>query len=244
MRKKQKTTYLLIAGIVLALIVVGVLLIPKPTDNDNNNSDASKTECKELTYHGKTYETTKIGDTCWMAEDLVATKYRDETDIPWVVDNKDWNTDKEGARGCYNNKKESCKEGVLYNWHAVDNKAKLCPKGWHVPTDEEWTDMEVAVCNQLGNQNCQEEFSNEKGMNWRGTNEGDELKSGSFGGILFGFRNSAGPFSKKEESGFWWTATESNDFAIGRSLSKENDKIRRIESSKNSGFLVRCVESK
>ena len=38
--------------------------------------------------------------------------------------------------------------GLLYNWYAVDNASGLCPNGWHVPTDGEWTDLETYITSQ------------------------------------------------------------------------------------------------
>ncbi len=89
--------------------------------------------------NNKYYNTTQIGSQCWMAENIASTKYNDGTDIPLVIDNTVWETLSTPAY-CWNfdliSYGYTC--GGLYNWYAV-NTGKLCPTGWHVPTDTEWT---------------------------------------------------------------------------------------------------------
>lgn len=68
-----------------------------------------------------------------------------------------------------------------------------------------------------------------------------EAEKYEFKAIFGGFRNAAGPFDFLDERGFWWTSSASGDFAFARVMDNSNDGIRRIESSKSSGFSVRCV---
>jgi len=63
-----------------------------------------------------------------------------------------------------------------------------------------------------------------------------------FKALFGGFRNTAGPYSFLKEKGFWWTATPSENYAFARVMDRNNDGIRRLESSKSSGFSVRCVK--
>ena len=70
-----------------------------------------------------------------------------------------------------------------------------------------------------------------------------EAEKYGFKAIFGGFRNAGGPFDYLDEKGFFWTATPSGDFAFARVMEKDNEGIRKIESSKSSGFSVRCIKN-
>jgi uncharacterized protein (TIGR02145 family) len=104
---------------------------------------------------GKVYNTVQIGDQCWLKENL--------------------NYDTENSL-CHSNNTDYCDAyGHLYTWHeAVD----ICPTGWHLPSHDEWTELEQYICSYLGNTNCATAFPfNTTTTGWRGTNEGNALKS-------------------------------------------------------------------
>src|SRR5574344_3116190 len=76
-----------------------------------------------------------------MAENLKVTKYNDGIAIPNVTDNTAWGELTTGALCDYDNTPSNSETyGKLYKWHAV-NTGKLCPTGWHVPSDAEWTKL-------------------------------------------------------------------------------------------------------
>ena len=91
---------------------------------------------------GNAYNTVTIGTQIWLGENLKTTKYNDKTEIPLVTDDTEW----EGLTTpgyCWYNNNSSYKNtyGALYNWYVV-NTGKLCPSGWHVPSNTEWTALE------------------------------------------------------------------------------------------------------
>ena len=96
----------------------------------------------DLTYdsiydsEGNKYRTVQIGTQTWMAENLRSTKLNDGTDIPFVPDVTLWSSLTTPGYCWFNN--DSVGYGALYNWYTA-NTGKLCPEGWHVPGDEEWT---------------------------------------------------------------------------------------------------------
>lgn len=91
-----------------------------------------------IDYDGNIYSTVRIGSQIWMAENLKTTKYNDGTNISNITENNVWQYDTIGGYCWYNNNIEyKSIYGALYNWYAV-NTNKLCPIGWHVPTDTEW----------------------------------------------------------------------------------------------------------
>jgi uncharacterized protein (TIGR02145 family) len=108
---------------------------------------------------GNKYRTVTIGNQEWMAENLRVTKYRNGESIPLTLDNSLMI----GSFGIYPhaeiNGLDSDEEvllayGALYNWYAVKDQRDLCPTGWHVPTDAEWTELiDYVVSNGYSNNN-------------------------------------------------------------------------------------------
>ena len=91
---------------------------------------------------GNVYETVEIGDQMWMKENLKVTHYNDGTEIPTGYSNSEWRLLSTPAYAVYNdNESNSDSYGNLYNWFAVDDARGVCPDGWHVPTDDEYTEL-------------------------------------------------------------------------------------------------------
>ena len=110
-----------------------------------------------VSYQGYDYATVLIGEQCWFAENLRNEHYANGDAIPSGLSDSEWSSTASGATavygedaGCNNyspdidacDPSQSLSEyGRLYNWYAVDDARGLCPSGWHVPTDGEWTAM-------------------------------------------------------------------------------------------------------
>ena len=105
---------------------------------------------------GNTYNTVLIGTQCWMKENLRTTKYADGTSI-----SQGSSTSTTTAYWYYPNNNSSNKPtyGLLYNWKAVMRNSSssssnpsgvqgICPTGWHVPSDAEWTQLTDYVSSQ------------------------------------------------------------------------------------------------
>jgi hypothetical protein len=88
---------------------------------------------------GNSYKTITINKQTWMAENLKTTRFNDGVPIPMVIDIKTWISLKQPAYCWYDDKEKPNKElyGALYNWYTVQT-GKLCPQGWHVPSDKVW----------------------------------------------------------------------------------------------------------
>ncbi len=116
---------------------------------------------------GNVYSTIQIGDQLWMTENLKTTTYNDGTSIDLIENDSAWNNDSTGAYCWYDNDEETYSDpyGAIYNWNAVST-GKLCPDGWHVPSDEEWKTLEM----ELGMSQAQAD-----GRDERGFNEGSQL---------------------------------------------------------------------
>jgi uncharacterized protein (TIGR02145 family) len=205
---------------------------------------------------GNTYKTIKIGTQTWMAENLKTTKYNDGTSIPQVTDNSAWNRLTSGAYCWYNNDiNNKATYGALYNWHAV-NTAKLCPEGWHVPSDAEWTELENFLADNgynydgtIGGGRDKIAKSMASTTNWRSSSNtgaiGNNLSlnnSSGFSGLPGGYRSYDGYFYYVTYGGYWWSATEgSSDTAWSRHLGYDYADVSRSYSDEDGGFSVRCV---
>jgi uncharacterized protein (TIGR02145 family) len=91
---------------------------------------------------GNNYKTVQIGTQNWMAENLKVTHYQNGDPIANVTDTNQWTNLNTGAWIHYsNNSANDCSEGKLYNFFAVTDLRKICPQGWHIPTDTEWFEL-------------------------------------------------------------------------------------------------------
>ena len=203
------------------------------------------------------YKTVTIGTQTWMSENLKVTKYNDGTTIPNVTDSTIWSNLTTGAVCTYNNttNADSIRTyGRLYNWYTV-NTGKLCPTGWHVPSNNEWTTLENYLIANGYNYNGST-TSNEiaKSMasttGWAsdpttgdiGNNPSTNNKSG-FTALPGGFRFVT--FYDVGSNSFWWSSTEGRtNSAISRFLSYSSyDLGYNYDSFKVFGLSVRCLRN-
>lgn len=200
---------------------------------------------------GNTYKVATSGAAYWIAENLKVTRYNDGTPIDGISDNTGWKNSRNGAYSYYNNDKAQVdKYGLLYNAHAVQS-GKLCPKGWHVATDEEWVAIEKWLENDAGIN-----FATTTG--WRGRVAGGRLKwmtgwtgytrpVGEFQSMYEflpgGMRNSEGVFSGTGTNGYWWTSGQNGGAGVFRGLASEKVGVyRHYNLGNEAGMSVRCVK--
>jgi uncharacterized protein (TIGR02145 family) len=211
---------------------------------------------------GNVYQTVRIGNQVWMAENLRVTKYNDGSAITKVTDSVAWaNIHYLGTPAyCYYNNTtnaDSIKNyGALYNWYAVDTK-KLAPAGWHVPTDSEWEVMQSYLVMHGYNYNGTTDTSNNEtamalaaqtdwysytGAGSPGNNLTKNNSSG-FSALPGGFRNwSVGMFQFQSIYGDWWSATENPPgHAWDRNLYYGQGNLIRDSDWMNNGLSVRLV---
>lgn len=89
---------------------------------------------------GNYYSTVQVGSQIWMKQNLRVTHFANGDPIPKVDDSLLWANLTTGAFCFYNNDSATNAHdyGALYNWYAVTDNRKICPAGWHVPTDTTW----------------------------------------------------------------------------------------------------------
>jgi len=174
------------------------------------------------------YKLVKIGNQIWMTENL-----------NYKTANGSW---------CYDDKESNCNTyGRLYNW---ETSKKVCPNGWHLPTDEEWKELERHLGMSI-------EESDKK--LYRGTNEGGKLKETSlsywkvpnekstnksgFSALPGGYRSIFGLYNNMGNIAYFWSSTEFNSTNIwSRTLYYNNSKVNRHDNSKEYSFSVRCIK--
>jgi uncharacterized protein (TIGR02145 family) len=185
---------------------------------------------------GNKYLTIGIGTQTWMAEDLKSTRFNDGSVIPFVPDGTAWASLTTPAYSWYPN--DSVGYGAMYNWYAV-NTGKLCPDGWHVPDDEEWT----VLTDFLGGKSSAGGKLKETGdYHWQSPNSGATNESG-FTGLPSGSRNYSGGFNNIGKYGYWWSTTEwSTSGAWYRDVYYGYISVDRGNASKKSGATVRCLK--
>jgi len=196
---------------------------------------------------GNLYNKVVIGTQVWMTENLKTKKYNDNTDIPNVPDNGTWSALTSGAYCWYDNDESANKQvyGALYNWYAVSS-GKLCPAGWHVPTDEEWHKLALfldanAVLATDESAIAGGKLKEAGTLHWNAPNTGATNSSG-FKGLPGGSRNTNGTFGAVGYTGNFWSADETDLLnARIRELNSDNRKIRRLTLPKKSGFSIRCI---
>jgi uncharacterized protein (TIGR02145 family) len=200
--------------------------------------------------NGNTYPIVTIGTQVWMAENLRSSNYSDGTAIPLMADATSWATN-------YNNKTKlpmmcwydndqatytANKCGALYNWYVVSpttNGGKnLCPTGWHVPNNAEWT----TLIDFLGGETVAGGKMKTTGATqWKSLNMGETNSSG-FSGVPGGLRHYDGGFYDIGYFSYWWSSSEVNPFyAWNRYLFYGGGYVYRGAYGKDFGYSVRCL---
>jgi len=190
---------------------------------------------------GNTYNTVQIGGQCWTKENLKVSKYRNGYAIPTGLDNATWGSTSSGAYAIYNNDNANdAIYGKLYNWYAVADNRGLCPTGWHVPTDLEWT----TLTSYLGGESVAGGKMKSVGTTyWNSPNTGATNESG-FSALPGGSRFNNGSFNSIRNNAVFWSATE-NDYnsAWICNLNYDNGNVNRnLNFYKRDGWSVRCLK--
>ena len=184
---------------------------------------------------GNAYPTVRIGGQEMMAENLRVTHYRNGDAIPNVIGNSTWATMTTGAYCWYNNDPPAfAKYGVLYNWFAVNDSRYLCPFGWHVPLDAEWTTLTT----YLGGISIAG-GKMKTAILWNSPNT-DATNSSAFSGLPGGYRLIDGTFGDVGNYGSWWTSTEVGGYAWDRFLDYSSPAVGVSYYGQEGGFSVRC----
>jgi len=190
---------------------------------------------------GNVYKTVTIGKQVWMVENLITTKYNDGKTIPLVTDNTAW-TDLSTPAYCWNNNDATTYKntyGALYNWYTV-NTNKLCPKGWRIPSDAEWTTLTTYLGGEgvVGGKLKETGTTHWKRPNLKATN------SSGFTARAGGGRHEDEKFYDLGSKGYWWSSTEEGEAnAWCFELQYAIRSINRLGSRKPSDWSIRCLRN-
>jgi len=247
--------------IMLFLLAGALLHSCTPQDAPNTFKDSRD---------GKVYKTVTISEQVWMAENLaylpsvVGPATGSYTEPYYYVYGYN-GTDRAAAKATAN----YTTYGVLYNWTAAmagstSNSANpsgvqgICPDGWHLPSDAEWTQMENYLADNGHNYDgttggdrskIAKSLATDSGWNsstYEGTVGNTDYpeyrhKSG-FSALPGGYREGNGTFYSVGYNGYWWSSTEDNtDDAWFRYLTYYGSAVGRNYHYKEHGFSVRCV---
>jgi uncharacterized protein (TIGR02145 family) len=189
------------------------------------------------------YNTIKIGTQVWMVENLKATRFNDNSSINLVTNGyMPWNS---SAYCWYKNNEAEYKPeyGALYNNVAVYSSygKNICPAGWHVPTDKEWT----TLTNYLGGESVAGGKMKETGTDhWLGPNNEATNESG-FRALPGGLTNFNWGFNFLGLTGSWWSS-DAGVYNMGyypmiRTIYSYYGYIERTSAVQNNGYSVRCM---
>jgi len=203
----------------------------KDIDIKNTNSTSEKNTNSELVtdIDGNYYHTIKIGTQVWLVENLNVSRFRNGDLIheskTALVNRPAWSN--------YANK-----FGKLYNILVIIDPRNICPIGWHIPTDTEWT----TLMNYLGGEDIAGGKMKEIGINnWNNPNIGATNISGFTalpGGDLW-----ADSFSGVGVASSWWSAIERNaPDGWSRTLFYDSSTVLRCYGNSENGLYVRCIK--
>jgi len=185
------------------------------------------------------YQTVKIGNVCWMAENLKATKLNDGTEMDYLEPNSGT-----GVYAWYDEdyEKYGSVYGALYDETALKS-GKLCPIGWHVSTDDDWKQLEI----QIGMNPDVADLSDWRGEVGNLLKATDGWSNDGNGTDIYGFNALPGGsaylrrFFGEGERGVWWSPSEES-YSMIRELSSESAGINRQLTKKGLSSSVRCVK--
>jgi uncharacterized protein (TIGR02145 family) len=189
---------------------------------------------------GNTYKTIGIGTQIWMAENLRSTKLNDSTAILIITDSLEWINANEPALCWFNNDTSmNIPYGILYNYHAV-NSGKLCPTGWHIPTDLEWS----ILIERLGGSNVAGGKLKVIGTEYWNKPNTVATNSSMFNAVPSGV-NWSGTFSGFGRYCNWWSINKAEFEHIWTPSVWYNRAVILNDApiKKSSGISVRCLKN-
>jgi len=209
-----------------------------------------------IDFDGNEYTTVKIGEQTWMVENLKTTRFNDGTIIPNVTDYNTWSNIESPGYCWYNNDSTNKTTfGALYNWYTIETR-KLAPTGWHVPSKEDWKELETyLISNGFNYDSTTTENKIAKSLasttGWYSAIESGCIgynlstnNSSGFSANPAGIRWDTGEFNGKGFESLWWCSwSDLEGWAYIRGLDYHHYNLIEMEYPKNGGFSVRCVRN-
>jgi uncharacterized protein (TIGR02145 family) len=215
--------------------IIGLLAINSCKKKNDSETPGVYVEITD-TRDGNVYKTINVGNQTWFAENL-----------NYQIPDSSLRNDEEGW--CYDNAPANCtKYGRLYEWHQA---MVACPPGWHLPSDQEWMELEIAIgmtpylADDYGERQLLigQKLKSTSGWNEEGFGNGnDSIGFAALPGGLHTFYMGADLFQGLGEYGKWWTSTdETTPESFVRRITHYYSYIYRVRENKNQAYSVRCV---
>jgi len=187
---------------------------------------------------GNMYPGIKIGTQTWLSKNLNVTKYQNNDSIEQVISSSTWLNLMEGAWSYSDNSSSyGGTYGKLYNWFAATDQRKICPIGWKIPSDADWT----ILTDFLGGLDVAGGKLKSTGISiWQIPNNWANNLS-YFSGLPGGYRDESGQFLGLGYYGLWWSSTSDGPNALSRYVYNEFNYASKDSSAKNQGLAIRCL---
>jgi uncharacterized protein (TIGR02145 family) len=204
---------------------------------------------------GNVYQTVRIGNQLWMAENLRVTHYNNGEPIPNLAGNEAWSNAKSDGFAWFDNDYQTWGEayGALYNWYAVTHEAGLCPAGWVPAKEADWVELAQYLDEDADPTSWPESliaggllkstrtYPDDDHPRWSEPNLGASDETG-FSALPGGWRGSNGLFHAIGNTGYWWVATQGGVGAWYRSMVHDNPALWRSAGTFSAGMSVRCIK--
>jgi uncharacterized protein (TIGR02145 family) len=199
------------------------------------------TVCYQFAHAQAKLPSVKIGTQVWSSKNLDVDKFRNGDPIPEVKTKNEWLAAGKAGKPawCYynNDPKNGKKYGKLYNWYAVNDPRGLAPKGWHIPTIDEWD----VLLDFVDDEKIPAEVFKSK-TDWK------EYKGNNKTGLSClpsGIRSveTGEDFESLGEVAGWWSSSEKdNSTASAIGAFDEDDEFDEDYGDKKIGLAVRCIK--
>jgi len=191
------------------------------------------------TRDGKKYATVLIGSQCWMKQSLNYGAFT--ISVSTATTHTDMKNNGLVEKYCYFNDSTKCAlYGGLYEWNELMNYTTteggqgICPSGWHVPTDAEWTTLVVFAKQNSNNLKALTE----------GVNTGKGNNSSGFSALHSGDRDAFGIFYGLTFRSIFWTSKEVNPVSAWHYMLRTEDTVmEHLSTLKITGFACRCIKN-
>jgi uncharacterized protein (TIGR02145 family) len=243
---KNKKFYTIVFAIILIVIFI-ILFSNSFTDNEApvNSNYPTKSDVDSLvtsiTYSdqcGNTFQGIELHNQTWMGENLNVIKFSNGDTIPEAKSSEEWNSagKNKQAAWCWIEKDgfNGKIKGKLYNFYAVNDSRGLAPKGWHIPTDSEWLDLQKNLGANAG-------LKLKSNSGWSNDLNGNNESKLAF--FPEGKRDYKGMYLGYSLNGYWWSSTETTTKkAWCFILNYKNNNFEKVLTAESNGFSVRCVK--
>lgn len=187
---------------------------------------------------GNIYKGIKIGTQVWLNKNLMVTKYQNKDTIDEVIPDGLWQNLLSGGWSNIDNSANNNEVyGKLYNWFAVSDERKICPQGWKIPSDDDWT----VLTSYLGGLDVAGGKLKATGIGFWGIPNAWASNLSFFTGLPSGYRDEHGMFFGIGYYAIWWTSNSNGAEAWSRYVYNEFNYASKETLSKNQGLSIRCL---